>query len=108
MIANFVAENKPEESERIFFKYLIKKKMSIHKPIPSRSILLKLKKKKYIFRKIICHQQKTQVQSVDQEDPLKKEITTKSSILPWEILWTEKLGGLQSMGSQKHWTQFND
>ena len=26
MIANFVAENKPEESERIFFKYLIKKK----------------------------------------------------------------------------------
>ena len=26
----------------------------------------------------------------------------------WRILWTEEPGGLQSMGSQKSWTQFND
>ena len=33
-------------------------------------------------------------------DPLKKEMTTHSSILAWEIPWTEQPGGLQSMGSQ--------
>ena len=36
-----------------------------------------------------------------QEDCLGKEIATYSSILAWEILWTEETGGLQSMGSQK-------
>ena len=29
---------------------------------------------------------------------------THSSILAWEIMWTEEPGGLQSMGSQKRWT----
>ena len=29
-----------------------------------------------------------------QEDPLEKEVATHSSILVWEILWTEKPGGL--------------
>ena len=37
--------------------------------------------------------QETQVQSLDQEDPLEKEMTTHSSILAWEILWTEEPGG---------------
>ena len=36
-----------------------------------------------------------------QEDPLEKEMATHSRILAWEIPWTEELGGLQSMGSQK-------
>ena len=31
-----------------------------------------------------------------------------SSILAWEIPWTEEPGGLQSMGSQKSQTQLND
>ena len=35
------------------------------------------------------------------EDPLEKEIATYSSILAWEIPWTEEPGGLQSMGSQR-------
>jgi len=35
------------------------------------------------------------------EDPLEKEMTTPSSILAWEIAWTEELGELQSMGSQR-------
>ena len=35
-----------------------------------------------------------------QEDPLEKEMTTHSSILAWEIPWTEEPGGLQSMGLQ--------
>ena len=42
-----------------------------------------------------------QVQSLDQEDPLEKETTPHSSILPWKIPWTEEPGRLQSIGSQK-------
>ena len=45
-----------------------------------------------------------QVQSLGQEDFLEEEMATHSSILAWEILWTEKPGGLQSMGSQNHTT----
>ena len=41
------------------------------------------------------------VRSLDQEDPLEKEVATHSSILPWRILWTEEPGGLQSMGLQR-------
>ena len=42
----------------------------------------------------------TQVRSRAQEDPLKEEMATHSSILAWRILWTEEHGGLKSMGSQ--------
>ena len=45
--------------------------------------------------------QKMQVQSLSQEDPLEKEMATHSNILAWRIPWTEELGGLQSMGSQR-------
>ena len=45
--------------------------------------------------------QETLPQSLVQEDPLEKEMATHSSILAWEIPWTEEPGGLQSMGSQK-------
>ena len=45
--------------------------------------------------------QETWVLSLDREDPLEKEITTHSSILAWEIPWTEELSGLQSMGWQE-------
>ena len=41
------------------------------------------------------------VQSLGQEDPLKKVMATHSSILAWRIPWTEEPGGLQSMGSQR-------
>ena len=33
--------------------------------------------------------------------PLEKEMATHSSILPWEIPWTEEPGGLQSIGVMK-------
>ena len=39
-----------------------------------------------------------QVQSLDWEDPLEKEMVTHSSILAWEIPRKEEPGGLQSMG----------
>ena len=41
------------------------------------------------------------VRSFGQEDPLKEEIATQSSILAWRIPRTEEPGGLQSMGSQR-------
>ena len=45
--------------------------------------------------------QETRVQSLSQEDPLEKEIATHSSILVWEIPWTEEPGGLHAMRLQK-------
>ena len=45
--------------------------------------------------------QETQVQYMDWEDPLEKEMEIHSSILAWDILWTEEPGRLQSMGWQK-------
>ena len=41
--------------------------------------------------------QETRVQFLGQEDPLEKGMATQSSILAWEIPWTEEPGGLQSM-----------
>ena len=43
----------------------------------------------------------TQVRSLGQEDPLDKETATHSSILAWEIPWTEEPSRLQSMGLQR-------
>ena len=45
--------------------------------------------------------QETQVQSLGQEGPLEKQMTTHCSILAWRIPWTEEPGGLQSMGLQR-------
>ena len=54
--------------------------------------------------KNLCAMQDTWVQSLGQEDPLENGMATHSSILVWKIPWTEELGGLQSMGSQKSQT----
>ena len=45
--------------------------------------------------------QETRVRSLGWEDPLEKEMATHSSVLAWEIPWTEEPGGLQSMGMQE-------
>ena len=42
-----------------------------------------------------------QVRSLNQEDPLEKEMVTHSSVLAWRIPWMEKPGRLQSTGSQR-------
>ena len=42
-----------------------------------------------------------QVRSLSWEDPLEEGVTTHSSILAWEIPWTEEPGGLQSTGLQR-------
>ena len=44
--------------------------------------------------------QETRVQSLGQEDPLKEEMATHSTVLAWEIPWTEEPGGLQSSSVQ--------
>ena len=51
--------------------------------------------------------QATQVRFLGREDPLEKEMATDSSILAWEIPWTEKPGGLQSM-TPKSQARLND
>ena len=52
-------------------------------------------------QRVLPARQETQVQSLDWEDPLEKEVATHSGILYWEIPRTEEPGGLQSMGSQR-------
>ena len=45
--------------------------------------------------------QEMRVWSLGQEDPLEKEMATHSSILAWEIPWTEEPDRLQSMWLQR-------
>ena len=45
--------------------------------------------------------QETWAQSLGREDPLEEEMATNTSILAWTVPWTEKPGGLQSMGLQR-------
>ena len=47
--------------------------------------------------------QETQVRCLSWKDPLEKEMAAHSSILAWEIPWTEEPGRLQSMGLQRVW-----
>ena len=43
----------------------------------------------------------TQIRSLDQKNPLEKELATQSSTLAWRIPWREEPGTLQSMVSQR-------
>ena len=43
------------------------------------------------------------VWSMGKKDPLEKIVAIRSSILAWEIPWTEESGGLQSMELKKSW-----
>ena len=45
--------------------------------------------------------QETHIRSLGQEDPLEKGMATHSSILDWEVPWTEEPGGLQSWGCKE-------
>ena len=47
--------------------------------------------------------QETWIWFLGQEDPLEKKMATDSSILAWEISWTEEPGRLQFIGSQRVW-----
>ena len=45
--------------------------------------------------------QETWIRSLGREDPLEKRRATHSSVLAWEIIWTEEPDRRKSMGSQK-------
>ena len=45
--------------------------------------------------------QETRIPSLGGEDLLEKEMAAHSSILAWEILWTEEPGRLQPMWLQR-------
>ena len=51
--------------------------------------------------------QETRVQSLGQEDPLEKEMTTYSRILAWEIPWIEKQAGYGLWGFKRD-TRFSN
>ena len=57
-------------------------------------------------KKFACKQE-TRVGSLSREDPLEKEMAIHSSILAWEIPWTEESGRLQSMESQKYFLWYD-
>ena len=52
--------------------------------------------------------QEMKIRSLGWEDPLEKEMAILSSIPTWEIPWTEELGWLQYMGSQKSRIQLSN
>ena len=45
--------------------------------------------------------QETQVRSLGWEDPLENGMATHSSILAWEILWTEQPAGYSPLGHKR-------
>ena len=59
------------------------------------------------YYRICLPMQEMHVKSLGQEDPLEEEMATHSSILAWQISWTEKSGRLPSMGFQSQ-TQLHD
>ena len=52
--------------------------------------------------------QESQVWFLGLEDSLEESMTTHSSILAWRIPWTEQLGGLQSIGSERDGPNWSD
>ena len=62
--------------------------------LPPASLVAQMVKK-------LSTMQETSVWSLGREDPLKKEMTTHSSIFSWRIPWTEEPIGLQFMGLQR-------
>ena len=61
-----------------------------------------------MVKKNLPAKQETWVLFMGPEDPLEKEMATHSSILAWEIPWTEQPGNLQSTGLQKSQIQHSD
>ena len=51
--------------------------------------------------KCLSTMRETRVRSLGREDSLEKEMAIHSSTIAWKIPWTEELGRLQSMGSQR-------
>ena len=102
-----LALSSPQFSLPIHFMHILKIKTHIYhtylfnKPFIGASLVSQRLKRLPVM-------QKTWVWSLGREDPLEKEMATHSSILAWEIPWTEEPGGLQSTGSQKSLTRLSN
>ena len=78
--------------------------MSYTAPYPSQCLKKKKKNRASLVAQTVKNlpaMWETQVRSLGQEDPLEKEMATHSSILAWEIPWTEESDGLWFMGWQR-------
>ena len=54
-----------------------------------------------LVKNLPANAEQMQVRSLGREDLLQKEMATHSSMLTWEVPWTEEPGRLPSMGSQR-------
>ena len=54
-----------------------------------------------LVKNLPANAEQMQVRSLGREDLLQKEMATRSSMLTWEVPWTEEPGRLPSMGSQR-------
>ena len=61
-----------------------------------------------VVKNLLSMKERLHCQSLSWEDPLEKEMEAHSSILAWRIPRKEEPGGLQSIGSQKSWTQLSN
>ena len=87
-----------EQSENLgFILHLLPKKLLYFESITGASLIAQWVKNPPAMQET----QETGVQSLGQEDPLEEEMETHSSILAWEMPWTEGPGRLQSKGSQR-------
>ena len=72
---------------------------TVHRVAKSQTRLTNTTQQHTYIRLLIT--QGIQVHSLAQTEPLEEDTATHSSILAWEIPWTEEPGGLQSTGSQR-------
>ena len=113
MFHNYVCTIKVQQQARtIFFLRVLKKEMFMtaqHLPVYTMYFLLELGRGSVGFPggsvvknlPAVQEPHETQVQSLDQEDPLEEGMATLSSILAWRIPWTEEPGGIPSIGAQR-------
>ena len=79
-----------------FLYFFLLTRYCIHQGFPSSSVIKNLSAVKYLPA-----MQDIWVRTLAGEDPLEEGITAHSSVLAWEMAWTEEPSGVQSMGSQK-------
>ena len=69
--------------------------------LTSKNILILVFAEDFPGGSVVKNLQETRVWSLGQENPLERKMAIHSSILAWEIPWTEEPSRLQSMGSQR-------
>ena len=91
------AETKPQGPADVALEFLLHLTIKINSTGNGMQILSGMAQR----LKRLPATRETWVRSLGREDPLEKKMATHSSILAWEIPWTEEPGRLQSTGSQR-------